>query len=422
MPRRNRSNPHHEQLILESADGPSWPDVHRFPANSGSHVADDVIRADLRASTSPLLITSYTSLDRVIEFLSDIYHRSNDDLPAGASVVIGHEPSRSRRANYKDSRQQFEGEIAEYWLKEGISLARSAQVVAAIECLVKDFVSVRTSNQRVIHAKMYVTPSAATLGSSNYSHSGMRVQAEANCRFVPESEPERYKETAQAADTIWNEAKEYQAALIALLRKLLKHVNWQEALGRACAELLEGAWAGRYLGHPAQAPDLWPSQVGGIAQALWILDNTGSVLIADATGSGKTRMGAHLLRAVQHRRIRKGTHGPEPIALVCPPAVDGLWRHETVRADVNAGRYSHGVLSNQSASAREDTVEAIRRASILAVDEAHNYLNRASLRPKRCTGIKRTTSFSLQRPLSTEVLRTCSRSLICWVPTTSRTP
>ncbi|HEX8451538.1 MAG TPA: SNF2-related protein [Longimicrobium sp.] len=354
--------------------------MQRFPGNVSGHTADSVILEDLRSSQSPRLITSYTSLDRVIEFLADIYHRKQTDPLAGATVVIGHEPSRARRTNHRDSRQRFEAEISDYWFRHGISIARSAQIVAAIQCLAEGLVSVRTSNQRVIHAKMYVTDSAATLGSSNYSHSGMRVQAEANCRFVSASEPQRYKETAQAADVIWHEARDYQEGLLALLRKLLRHVNWEDALARACAELLEGAWARRYLPDPADAPKLWPSQVGGIAQALWILNNTGSVLVADATGSGKTRMGANLLRAVQNRRMRIRIRGAAPIALVCPPAVDPLWRRETVRCDVNPGRYSHGVLSHPTASAREDTIEAIRRASILAVDEAHNYLNRASLR------------------------------------------
>lgn len=379
MPRRSQPT-NDEQLSLQASDGPLWPANDRFPGNFYGHNADSIIRSDLDNACAPLLITSYTSLDRVVDFLADLYRRSVDKQLTGAAVVLGHEPSRARRINHKDSRQQFEKDITEYWLAEGISVARSAQVIAAIQCLSEELVAVRASNQRVIHAKIYVTEAAATLGSSNYSHSGMRVQAEANCRFLQETEPERYSETVRAADVIWNEAKDYQAGLIRLLRKLLKHVNWQEALGRACAELLEGSWAARYLPNPAHTSDIWPSQIGGIAQALWILDSIGSVLIADATGSGKTRMGAHLLRAVQNRRLRSGIRGGEPIALICPPAVDSLWRRETVRCDVNPGRYSHGVLSNQNASARADTMEAIRRASIIAVDEAHNYLNRASLR------------------------------------------
>jgi superfamily II DNA or RNA helicase len=380
MPRSRPSVQHDEQLQLQATTGPAWPDIQRFPGNILGHTADGIIQSDLDHSGSPLLITSYTSLDRIIDFLANIHHRRTQYGNAGAAIVIGHEPSRTRRTNHKDSRQRFEKEISEYWLSEGISIARSAQVIAAIQCLAEDIVSVRTSNQRVIHAKLYVTDRAATLGSSNYSHSGMRVQAEANCRFLLEAEPDRYNETRKAAEAIWEEAKDYRAGLTALLRKLLKHVNWQEALGRACAELLEGAWAARYLPNPEHTSDIWPSQIGGIAQALWILDSTGSVLIADATGSGKTRMGAHLLRAVQVRRVRTGTRGAEPIALICPPAVDNLWRYETVRCDVNPGRYSSGALSHHNASARTDTIEAIRRASILAVDEAHNYLNRTSLR------------------------------------------
>ncbi|MCZ7140631.1 DEAD/DEAH box helicase family protein, partial [Salmonella enterica subsp. enterica] len=83
----------------------------------------------------------------------------------------------------------------------------------------------------------------------------------------------------------------------------LKVVSWQEALARACSELLEGQWAKHYIEQHIDLGDtkLWPSQEQGIAQALWILENVGSVLVADPTGSGKTRMGAHLLRALGDR-------------------------------------------------------------------------------------------------------------------------
>jgi hypothetical protein len=207
------------------------------------HTADDVILADLRRSDAPLLITSYTSLDRVIEFLADVYHRKQSEPPAGATVVIGHEPSRARRTNHRDSRQRFETEIADYWFRQGISIARFAQIVAAIQCLSEGIVSVRTSNQRVIHAKMYVTPEAATLGSSNYSHSGIARAGRGEL-------PLRFRVGAAAvpgnrAGGRRNLARGQGLSGRALLRKLLRKVNWEDALARACAELLEGTWARR---------------------------------------------------------------------------------------------------------------------------------------------------------------------------------
>jgi hypothetical protein len=210
----------------------------------------------------------------------------------------------------------------------------------------------------------------------------MTVQAEANCRFTSDADLDRYTEASQLAEAIWSEARDYQTGLIDLLKKLVQPVNWQEALGRACAELLHGSWAMKYLSHLRTGPQvsLWPSQLEGIAEALWILDNVGSVLVADATGSGKTKMGVNLLLAAQMQRLRTGTGRLEPVVIICPPAVEPIWRSEAIRCDLSANRYSHGILSNRNASARKDTIEAIRRATILAVDESHHYLNRATTR------------------------------------------
>ena len=41
---------------------------------------------------------------------------------------------------------------------------------------------------------------------------------------------------------------------------LLQFVSWQEALARACADLLEGEWADRYLAGDSAGKRLWPSQ------------------------------------------------------------------------------------------------------------------------------------------------------------------
>jgi hypothetical protein len=154
---------------------------------------------------------------------------------------------------------------------------------------------------------MYRTESAATIGSSNYSRSGLVEQIEANVRFTAKSEPDRFQEAAAFAEHIWEQGQDYTERLLELLRQLLSAVTWQEALGRACAELLEGQWARMYqpflLG---DALKLWPAQIQGLAQAMWVLENVGSVLVADATGSGKTRLGVHLIAAALHRLVWGG--------------------------------------------------------------------------------------------------------------------
>lgn len=153
-------------------------------------------------------------------------------------------------------------------------------------------------------------------------------------------------------------------------------------MARACAELLEGDWARRYLERQLHLGDtsLWPSQQAGIAQALWVLENIGSVLIADATGSGKTRMGAHLLRALRDRIWSAGRTRSDLSMLVCPPSVEDAWRREAANCGLPLTIGSHGVLSRRDAEGYENTAGAVRRAQTLALDEAHNFLNLGSRR------------------------------------------
>ena len=139
------------------------------------------------------------------------------------------------------------------------------------------------------------------VGSSNFSHPGLGGQHETNVRFAPEHAP-FFDGAHQLAERLWEVGADYSQDLLELLRTLLQSVTWQEALARACAEVLEGAWANKYVGTPGgDAPPFWPSQRQGIAQALWVLEHVGSVLVADATGSGKTRMGAYLIAALMQR-------------------------------------------------------------------------------------------------------------------------
>ena len=155
---------------------------------------------------------------------------------------------------------------------------------------------------------------------------------------------------------------------------LLQFVPWEEALARACADLLEGQWAARYLGGAGSQGRLWPSQLAGIAQAMWVVENVGSVLVADATGSGKTRMGAHLTRAVRYRLWSTGRVRGDLTVLVCPPAVEGQWLRESAACGLTLRTVSQGLLS-RSTTGTGVHEKAVGSAQILAVDEAHNFLS-----------------------------------------------
>jgi superfamily II DNA or RNA helicase len=279
----------------------------------------------------------------------------------------------------------FTDEVRRYWEGQGVSLRLSAKVLQAMGALERARLDCRfIHGSATLHAKIYVGAEAATLGSSNFTPSGLALQLEANARFEHSVEPTRYDGLVRIAENLWEQGQPWNNELLELLRSLLQSVSWQEALARACAVLLEGEWARRYLESAYQVgAALWPTQRAGIAQALWIIETVGSALVADATGSGKTRMGAHLVRAVRDRLWSTGRARRDLAVVVCPPAVEKTWRHEANISGINLETVSHGLLSRGASHGRRIEEDAVNRAEILAVDESHNFLNPEARRTRQ---------------------------------------
>jgi len=133
-----------------------------------------------------------------------------------------------------------------------------------------------------------------------------------------------------------------------------------------------------------EGPPLWPSQEQGIAQAMWVIEHVGSVLIADATGSGKTQMGAHLIKAVMNRTWSRGLNRRhDPPVLIAPGGVIEEWNRVSDDAGLALKIYADALVSRKQAEGYEVMERVIRRAQVLAVDEAHRYHNRKSTRTQQ---------------------------------------
>ena len=362
-----------------------WPDRERFPYNYAKSSVGSIIENDLRRSKNPLIITGYASLEKIIDFLADCHSswQSNPDAFDRIRILLGNEPYPTKAQEFPYS-EKFSQKIEDYWMEQGISIRKCGKVIAAIELLESEIVETRIAKKTPIHAKIFKGDSAITIGSSNYSTSGLTYQIEANVRFQnTKKERLRFDESCSFAEQIWNLGKFYNEELIKLLRRLLSNETWDVTLARACAELLEGEWTKKYkpTNYWSDEPLLWPSQEQGIAQAIWVIENVGSVLVADATGSGKTRMGVHLIKNVINHiwgtgRVRKGDS-----VLICPPKVLNSWEEEIRTCEgAHLLSYSHGSLSSAKSKKHHHLIDVIRRGQVLAVDEAHNFFNDSSNR------------------------------------------
>ncbi|BHH85783.1 SNF2-related protein [Desulforhopalus sp. 52FAK] len=364
-----------------------WPDCSRFPYNFNGERVENVVRADLKSSIAPLIITGFTSLDYLIDFVADLPANS----PKEISILLGSEPTPARRKDYSLTSSTFPQEVIDYWLEVGISMLLCHKIILFVNMIKSGRVLCRyiPDRNKKLHAKIYVSDAAITIGSSNFSFTGQRSQMEANVRFEAAKDKVRYRESLQIANNYWELGEDYNEELLDLLERLLKVVSWQEALGRACGELLVGDWALKYIknDYVSSGKQLWPSQKSGIAQALWMVENVGSVLVADATGSGKTRMGAHLLRSVMDRIWSTGRVRKDVTVLVSPPkVVEEAWQREAVECGLPMSTLSHGILSRSESVKAKDAINTIRRAQSLAIDEAHNFLNHKSSRTKSLFG------------------------------------
>ncbi|XXT18674.1 SNF2-related protein [Sorangium sp. So ce429] len=355
----------------------AWPDARRFPHNEAKKQVSAVVEeGDLMPSRDILVVAGYASLDRIIPFLA---RRADRCGPQSVRLLFGNEPFPARRERFVAGSQDLEDELRDYWLRRGISIVLCAAILRTRALVEQGLVGVRLPrSRRPLHAKIFVADGAVTIGSSNFTHAGFGGQSEGNVRFEAPAEPERFSEGRALAEGFWATAADFRKGFIELLDDLLKPTTWQEALARACASVLEGEWAKRYV--PSEDPHalerpLWPHQRQGLSQALWILENVGSVVVADATGSGKTRMGAWIIRGAYDRELRLGgLRHPNPLIIVPPPVVDS-WQEFLREAKLPFGVESHGPLSNRAAARHRALLGWINETELLVVDEAHNFLN-----------------------------------------------
>jgi hypothetical protein len=289
--------------------------------------------------------------------------------------------------------EELREDVRDHYMREGISVLQYPGVIEFIRLLQSKRVVIRLLPS--LHAKLYVGPTLAVLGSSNLSKSGMALQTEANIWFEPSQGD--YREVKETVDDFWNRGTPANDYFEELLNSLVQYTGWQEVLARAAATVLEAKWLKGWDGllDSARGAHLWPTQLQSVAQSLFILEHNDCLLIADPTGSGKTRTVAALHTALALRKFDTGTPGEVTSSVVCPPGVIDNWNRdlssylfEIVPRVVSQGllsKYGRQVLSASPERLLDDhnlrlVQQALRDAEILYLDEAHNLYNHVSNR------------------------------------------
>lgn len=375
-----RGDPSKGQLRLELAEqpqgraltnekgrevGPALDRILTTPASSGAR----------RRSPQRIVCTGFSS----IGFLTDKCTTLERASELGrVDIVLGWEDL-AEDAFAKAGRiyGSIEESVRDYWLKRGIAVRQYPGVLRLMHLV--ESRAVRFSLLHRMHAKLYVGPEEALLGSSNFSRAGTQTQLEGNLihrRGIDQS----YEEVYELAERYRDRAKPASDVILDLLRRLVHLVGWQDVLAKAVSTVLDAEWVSDFeeLVIAARDAKLWPSQRQTVAQALYILENNDCVLVADPTGSGKTRALSALHTAHVLRNWHTEIPGRQRAAVLTPPSVEQSWRREFRRYHLQLApeTVSHGLLSNASSKdSRERVDRALTDSQILYIDEAHNLYN-----------------------------------------------
>jgi len=362
----------------------TWPANHDFPLNIKDYVKRrtvlEIILEDIGQTDEYLIVTGFTSLAHIIELFA-----GKIDLNGlrEVRIVLGFEPELRMRKQWKAT--ELDKEIKDYWADQHYSLIKGGVVIKVIELIKQRRICFKLLDG--LHAKIYVGDTHAILGSANFSKNGTTVQQEANIRVANDDlntiHKPWYDQIKQIAENYYLLGRNYNEDIIALLKQLLSITPWEEALARAISELLDKPWLSDIpeLYHKLNSLKLWPSQRIGLGQAMYILQTQGCVLIADPTGSGKTKMISTLQLVLYHWLWETGRRNRSYAVTICPPLVKDSWHKEFVDIQFSqSGQISMGALSYTKGHYHGTHLQEIRNANILVVDEAHNFLNLHSYR------------------------------------------
>ncbi len=103
-----------DQVPQASGDLPA---ASRMPLNARGLKVYDTLLADLCEPFEALVITGYSALDQLLALISQ-----RGDKSGTLRLMLGSEPSPSRRQDFSLVRHGFDHEVKNYWLKRGISL------------------------------------------------------------------------------------------------------------------------------------------------------------------------------------------------------------------------------------------------------------------------------------------------------------
>jgi len=238
-----------------------------------------------------------------------------------------------------------------------------------IAFLRRESVAVRFYRGDFLHAKAYLTPNAAIVGSSNFTPSGMTRKAELN--LVQQTKAVIRDLRDNWFESMWEHSTDQKDALIDTLAEskfggarwtphdVFIKVLYEYFKDRLVIDALESR-----LG-----VELASFQQEGLREAIRLIDRHGGVIVSDAVGLGKTYIGMGLL---EHYVLGKRRKGFIPRGLVICPAQlrDLVWEPK-----LNEYGIKCDVISQEALGRADSDWKSLNAYDVVLIDESHNFRN-----------------------------------------------
>jgi len=238
-----------------------------------------------------------------------------------------------------------------------------------IAFLRRESVAVRFYRGDFLHAKAYLTPNAAIVGSSNFTPSGMTRKAELN--LVQQTKAVIRDLRDNWYEAMWANSTDQKDALIdTLAESKFGGARWTPH--DVFIKVLYEYFKDRLVMDAPESRlgvELASFQQEGLREAIRLIDRHGGVIVSDAVGLGKTYIGMGLL---EHYVLGKRRKGFIPRGLVICPAQlrDLVWEPK-----LNEYGIKCDVISQESLGRADFDWKNLNAYDVVLIDESHNFRN-----------------------------------------------
>ncbi len=233
---------------------------------------------------------------------------------------------------------------------------------------------VHTVTGPFFHGKAYIgaAPSlqnvrngVGVVGSSNFTYGGLVSNRELN---MVNTDREVVQELADWFAEVWQGSRDFKDEFLSFLKNYVTTRSPYEVVAKALYETYKTS-LDVSIESQKVLRTLYPHQMLTVRGALYILEKYNGVLIADATGLGKTRVMLSLI----HNAIREGRR---PLLIAPKSVLETTWKDEMSTTHIQVDTVTSEKLSQDP----DYALERYGDRNFIVVDEAHFFREPSTIR------------------------------------------